>query len=105
MLQYAKKHQDINFSRTDEGQDSSVIKYCPNSSSTRMSNLHCTTNHTHPVRQQRRKELLEGADIDSAHTNETVILVSATTNKQETLLDVLIYIYKTITAKGKNPCL
>lgn len=45
--------------------------------------MHCTTNHTHTVRQQRRKELLEGADIDSAHTNETVILVSATTNKQK----------------------
>lgn len=64
--------------------------------------MHCTTNHTHHVRQERRKELLEGADIDSAHTNETVILVSATTNKQETLLNVLIYTYKTITAKKIN---
>lgn len=59
----------------------------------------CTTNHTHPVRQQRRKELLECADIDSAHTNETVMLVSATSNKQETLLNILIYTYSILRLK------
>lgn len=56
--------------------------------------MHCTTNHTYPIRQQRRKELLEGADIDSARTNETVMLVSATSNKQESLLNILIYTYQ-----------
>lgn len=65
-------------------------------------NMLCTTNHTHAVRQQRRKELLKGADIDSANTNETVILVSVTSNKQETLQNILIYTYKTITTKRKS---
>lgn len=45
-----------------------------------------------------RKELLEDADIDSAHTNETVMLVSTATNKQDTLLNILIFTYKTVTA-------